>query len=266
MIIGKDFFITEFGKTGTSFLREYFEQYKDINLSPKHDFIVKENISLLSKKLRVTTMRNPFSWYVSLWKWSCKMQKKSPIYADLTSRRIKFKRLKPGVKTLNYLYAQFFKNIVEWKQLFEDPNSKLNFNTWIKKILDKNSKLEIGSDYSFTTSDDLGYMSFQFLSRNCLKEDLNVLYETKYSESNSLETLFEKKFTNYTLRTESLIDDLKILLKKLNYETLDFDTLDSYQPKDKTSEYFDFYNEENKKKVFNKDKIIFKKYYPKISI
>ncbi len=266
MIIGENFFFTEFGKTGTTFLREYFKQYESVKLSIHHDFIGKENISLLQKKYRVTTIRNPFSWYVSLWKWSCHLKKKSPLYSDLTSRRIKIRRLKTKLKTINYLYAQLFKNIYLWKNLFEDPNSKKNFNQWVAKFLSDKSKLEIGSDYSFTSSNKLGYMTFQFLIRNCLRDDLNILYNSKNLELKNIEKLFDNQFTNYTIKTESLIQDLKILLNKMGFKSLNFDKLENYQPIDKSSEYLKYYNEENKELVMNKEQIIFKKFYPEINI
>ena len=48
MIIGKNFYITEMPKTGTTFLRNYFKQYKDIKLSAQHDTI-DENINEFEK-------------------------------------------------------------------------------------------------------------------------------------------------------------------------------------------------------------------------
>ena len=45
MIIGKNFFIIEMPKTGTTFLRNYFKQYKNIKLSTHHD-TVDENPNL----------------------------------------------------------------------------------------------------------------------------------------------------------------------------------------------------------------------------
>ena len=266
MIIGENFFFTEFGKTGTTFLREYFKQYKNVKLTIHHDFIGKENINLLEKKYRITTIRNPFSWYVSLWKWSCHLKKKSPLYSDLTSRRIKIRRLKTKLKTINYLYAQLFKNIYLWEELFEDPNSKNNFNKWVKKFLDDESKLEIGSDYSFTVSNKLGYMTFQFLIRNCLRNDLDILYNSKNLELEPIEILFNNQFTNYIIKTENLIHDLKILLDKIGFEPLNFDKLQNYQPTDKSSEYLKYYNDENKELVMRKEQIIFKKFYPEINI
>ena len=47
MIIGKNFFIIEMPKTGTTFLRNYFKQYKNIKLSAHHD-TVDENQTIKS--------------------------------------------------------------------------------------------------------------------------------------------------------------------------------------------------------------------------
>ena len=80
MIVGKNFFITELPKTGTTFLRNYFKQYKEIKLTLHHD-TVDENrkLSLHNKCYKVGTIRNPYLWYLSFWKWSCK-QKKNHLY------------------------------------------------------------------------------------------------------------------------------------------------------------------------------------------
>lgn len=39
MIIGKNFFINEMPKTGTSFLRNYFKKYKNVTITKHHDTI-----------------------------------------------------------------------------------------------------------------------------------------------------------------------------------------------------------------------------------
>ena len=95
MIIGKNFFINEVPKTGTSFLRNFFKNYKDVIITKHHDTIEHNgDKKLLDKKYRISTIRSPYTWYLSFWKWSCLKKKHSPLYSDLTSRRIKIKRLK----------------------------------------------------------------------------------------------------------------------------------------------------------------------------
>ena len=128
-------------------------------------------------------------------------------------------------------------------------------------MLDGKSKLELGSDYSFTVPDNLGYMTFQFLIRNCLKEDLNILYNHKTFETKHLDILFKKRFVNYTLRTENLIEDLKIFLNQVKLEILNMNQLENYQPADKTDEYLKFYDDDTKKLVLTKDEVIFKNFY-----
>ena len=73
MIIGKNFFITEMPKTGTTFLRNYFAQYKNIERTIHHETINQnKRYNLLNFKNRIGIIRNPYEWYLSVWKWSCK--------------------------------------------------------------------------------------------------------------------------------------------------------------------------------------------------
>ena len=77
MIIGKKFFITEMPKTGTTFLRNYFAQYKDIELTIHHETINQnKRYNLLNFKNRIGIIRNPYEWYLSIWKSTCKEKKK----------------------------------------------------------------------------------------------------------------------------------------------------------------------------------------------
>ena len=51
MIIGKNFFIIEIPKTGTSFLRNYFKKYKNIIITTHHDTVEHNpKLNLLKKK------------------------------------------------------------------------------------------------------------------------------------------------------------------------------------------------------------------------
>ena len=127
--------------------------------------------------------------------------------------------------------------------------------------MDDESKLEIGSDYSFTVSNKLGYMTFQFLIRNCLRNDLDILYNSKNLELEPIEILFNNQFTNYIIKTENLIHDLKIFLNKIGLEILNFHKLQNYQPIDKSLEYLEYYDDENKELIMKKKQIIFKKFY-----
>ena len=80
MIIGKKFFISEMPKTGTTFLRNYFSQYKNVELTIHHETLNQnKRYNLLDLKNRIGIIRNPYEWYLSLWKWSCREKKGSLI-------------------------------------------------------------------------------------------------------------------------------------------------------------------------------------------
>ena len=67
MIIGKNFFIAEMPKAGSTFIRNYFKQYKDIELTIQHETINQNNrLELLEMDHRIGLIRNPYSWYLSI--------------------------------------------------------------------------------------------------------------------------------------------------------------------------------------------------------
>ena len=78
MIIGNNFFIVDMPKSGSTFLRNYFNQYKNIELTIHHETINQnKRFDLLNLNQRIGLIRNPYAWYLSIWKWSCKNKKKS---------------------------------------------------------------------------------------------------------------------------------------------------------------------------------------------
>ena len=113
MIIGKNFFIIEIPKTGTSFLRNYFKKYQNVLITTHHDTIEHNpKFNLLKKKYRISIIRSPYLWYLSFWRWSCLKKNISPLYKDLTSQRLKVKRLKFNSRDL------LSSNIIRYSQNF----------------------------------------------------------------------------------------------------------------------------------------------------
>ena len=67
-------------------------------------------------------------------------KKKSPLYSDITSRRLKLKRLKISKNLFSYIYSQINKNINNLETLFSDINSKKKFNKFLSIMLDTKYK------------------------------------------------------------------------------------------------------------------------------
>jgi len=268
MIIGKNFFINEMPKTGTSFLRNYFKNYKNVTITKHHDTIEhNEEKKLLNKKYRIGTIRSPYTWYLSFWKWSCLKKKHSPLYNDLTSRRIKIRRLKFNSRLFSYLFNQITKKTDEIENLFKNINSKKNFNKFLQILLNHKYRDYISSDFSFTQNQELGYMTHFFFYQNVTRKYYEKFFLPDQNFSKLIKKIDSKIFTNYYFKTESLEKDLKIFLKKNKIKLKQFKHLD----KNSTSigsdiNYKKFFLQKNLKLIEKKENYIFKKFnYKKIS-
>ncbi len=268
MIIGKNFFIIEIPKTGTSFLRNYFKKYKNILITTHHDTIEHNNkFWLLKKKYRISTIRSPYAWYFSYWRWSCLNKNSSPLYKDLTSQRLKLKRLKFNFNFLNYIASQITKNTVDLKKLFQDPKSKKNFSNFLNILLNKKFRNFIGSDYSFMPHDNLGYMTHYFFYQNVLRENYNLLYDPHIKFNQLIKKLDKKIVTNIFFKTENLNKDLKIFLKKSKIEKKNFKNIEKNSSSiDSDNDYLKFFNKKDMQLIEKKESYLFKKFnYKKLS-
>ncbi len=268
MIIGKNFFINEMPKTGTSFLRNYFKTYKDIIITHHHDTIEDNNKKkLLKKKYRIGTIRCPYTWYLSFWKWSCLKKKDSPLYSDLTSRRIKIRRLKFNSKLFNYLLSQITKDTNELKNLFSNVNSKKNFNKFLQILLNNKYRNYISSDFSFVQNQELGYMTHFFFYQNVLGKYYKKFFLPNQKFSELIKKIDSKIFTNYYFKIESLDKDLKLFLKKNKIKLKQFKNLDRNSTSmNLNKNYKSFFSQKNLKLIEKKEKYLFDKFnYKKIS-
>lgn len=268
MIIGKNFFINEMPKTGTSFLRNYFKNYKGIIITNHHDTIEhNKEKKLLDKKYRIGTIRSPYTWYLSFWKWSCLKKRHSPLYSDLTSRRIKISRLKFNSKLFNYLFNQITKNTNELENLFKNVNSKKNFNKFLQILLNHKYRNYISSDFSFTQNQELGYMTHFFFYQNVLRKYYKKFFLPNQKFSKLIDQIDSKIFTNYYFKTENLDKDLKIFLKRNKIKIKQFKNLE----KNSTSMNFDknyksFFSQKNLRLIEKKENYLFQKFkYKKVS-
>ena len=168
-------------KTGTTFLRNYFSQYKNIELTIHHETLNQnKRYNLLNVRNRIGIIRNPYEWYLSLWKWSCREKKGSLIYSDLVSVRLKLKRFILNQRLLGYIFNQIIKDRKQLKALFRDVNSKKNFNKFLDIMLNFKNRYIIGSEYSFVPFENLGYMTYIFFSQNMLRKNYNIMYDSDY--------------------------------------------------------------------------------------
>lgn len=104
----------------------------------KHHEIPSDKI-IASNRIKFGTIRDPFSWYVSLWSYGCLKNKKSGVYNNLT--RSKFFKSIGNVdnkikaitkKNLAFINLNLMYNT---KTLYSDVTNPVLFRKWLKIIL-----------------------------------------------------------------------------------------------------------------------------------
>ena len=195
------------------------------------------------------------------------MKKKSPVYSDLISKRLKLKRLRLSKRLLGYIFNQITKDTNNLKSLFEDPSSKLNFNELLKIILKFKDRNSIGSDDSVIPHKDIGYMTFSFFLQHAMRKDYQMLFDKSFKFSKIIKLVDKRIYTNLFFKTENLENDIKKFLIKNKYKIKNFKNLEKNQSTDKFQDsYINFFTKDSMKLIELKDSYIFKKFkYKKLS-
>lgn len=267
MFISDRLCFLELGKTGCSYIREVLsENILQGNLTHIHDTIDSELLN--SNRFFLGSIRNPFDWYVSLWAFGCLHKKKDPLYSNLTSRRINPFRLssinKNYLKKIKFISNQLIKNIGINKKLYSDPLNVDNFREWIKMILKKKNKNQLGEHYAISnTNKFIGYMTFHYLLRFIKPNKLYMLFNNEINNYEDLKN-FDKNFNFIMsmLKFESIDQDLINIFNKLNIPINKTVILQkkAVNKSVRLKNTMDYYNDETIKIVRQNDSLIFEKY------
>lgn len=264
MFISNKICFVEFGKTGCSFIREIFsKKIKDGVLTKIHDPITDELI--LSDKIKVGSIRNPYDWYVSLWSFGCLMQKRDPLFSNLTRRKLNPKRIlnikKNYKEKIYFLFDQFKKDINFNKELYSDPYNTHNFRNWIKLLFDNKKKNYIGENYSISnTNKFIGYMTFHYLIRFTNKKFHHKLFDKSLINYDDIKNFYIKNnYIDYFIVFEKLNESLINLFNSIDLSISESD-LNKEKPVNKSKRLpniDDYFNAETKDLVKKYDALIF---------
>ena len=267
MFISDRLCFLELGKTGCSYIREVLsENIPQGNLTHIHDTIDSELLN--SNRFFLGSIRNPFDWYVSLWAFGCLHKKKDPLYSNLTSRRINPFRLssinKNYLKKIKFISNQLIKSIGINKKLYSDPLNVDNFREWIKMILKKKNKNQLGEHYAISnTNKFIGYMTFHYLLRFIKPNKLYMLFNNEINNYEDLKN-FDKNFNFIMsmLKFENIDQDLINIFNKLNIPINKTVILQkkAVNKSVRLKNTMDYYNDETIKIVRQNDSLIFEKY------
>lgn len=168
MIVTDRLIYLELQKTGGSHIRSLLKQYAGGVVDGKHNRLDNAHVD----KVIIGSIRNPWDWYVSLWAYGT--GGKGAIRAQ-TSRRLNFNyyhRMLPRAMGKNWLsLVELFlsirhdciKPVSSWQRTYVDADDPELFRDWLKLLLDKNRRYDVGEGYGFSPlSHHAGLMTYRY--------------------------------------------------------------------------------------------------------
>ena len=180
MIEGKSFIYLDNFKTGSTFIKYTLKKHFPES-SVRNGNINKISCINKKNKMLISSLRDPFKIYVSLWAYGC--NKDGLLFNKLTNKSLNsrfscsyIKNYKPKKYVFSFLSHYKINNPKEWEILYSNQKSLRNFNTWLYKINSKNSyfKTKLNAPIEFNDGRKIG-----FLSRRILKSFFSYSVDQK---------------------------------------------------------------------------------------
>lgn len=201
MVITDRFIYLELHKTGSTHIRRLCKRLFDVNTIGKHNSLFEVyglDDAPWKEKNIIGSVRNPWSWYVSLWAYGA--NGKGDIFSRTTT--LTRKRL---------LKLDFFSSN-QWKKVYADPNDPLLFRQWLHMIFDiKNQDLINDTFAASKLNDKVGILTYRFLHLHTFTsfDELNAIeYDT--------EDMNRHIIVDHFIRNENLEQDFITALQKSN--------------------------------------------------
>ena len=265
MYLTKDFCYLEMMRSGTTHVHKLFKKFIPEGKQIGHHSPPEQNI-LDSNRKFVGSIRNPWSWYLSVWSFGC--ENGGHLHYRLTEKKIYFDQL--GFMLKPYLvpyvfFQQFFKPLQKWRLLFSDSDNSKNFREFLKLIYSNKRIFDLGDGYAFSPIHKFaGLMTFYYVQLHSSRS--KVLFTKQVNSYEKLKN-FDKSFNilDYTIKSENLENDFFDFLEKIKLR-IDKNKKDHVKKLDKSSKSLRknnldyYYNDECIELVQEKEKLIIDKY------
>ena len=180
-------------KTGCTHIANLLKAHVEGQQVGKHNAANEE--LLKSGRVFISSIRNPWDWYASLW-----------FYGVQNQGGLKYRLTSPTDPKTGE--QRDIENVLVWNSLYKDPTNTNNFRKWLKMILAPENSMFLGEKYGDTATPDLcGFMTYRYLKICCKDTE-------KLKDKTSLKTFqdlleFEKnhRYIDMFIRQESLTGD-----------------------------------------------------------
>lgn len=265
MYLTDQFCYLEMMRSGSTHVHRLFKKFVPYGKQIGHHGPPSKEI-IDSKRIFVGSIRNPWTWYLSVWSFGC--ENGGHLHYRLTEKKIYFDQLGFKLNPILFPYVffqQFFKPLQKWRLLFSDSDNYDNFRSFIKLIYSNKRVYDLGDGYGFSPMHKFsGLMTYYYVSLH--SSNRKSIFTNEVDNFDKLKKFDKNKnLLNFTIKNESLEDDFFNFLKdiKINVDEKkiqDTKKLDKSSKSLKKNNLNYYYDKECRELVQNKEKLIIDKY------
>jgi hypothetical protein len=128
-----------------------------------------------TEKKIIGSIRNPWTWYVSLWAYGC--MKKGGLYTRLTKRN--FLIILKDIARFRFYnaWSELTKPTKLWRNFYESSENAENFRNWLKLMFEERRMPDLREGYSDSSiSNFAGFLTFRYAKlhiKNFYKRSVN---------------------------------------------------------------------------------------------
>jgi hypothetical protein len=260
MFLSDEVVYLQMQKTGSTHVTEVLQKYCHGSQERKHSQL--RDYDEYREKLIVSSIRNPWDWYVSLWAFGCLGLGGLREYIDgLPRSEWRAARNHHDLISMVVFPFRLVSRLVQdpdWRTLYSDATNEANFRRWLKLIMGSEGR-RIGKEgyASSPVKNVIGLMTYRYLA-------LTTEYRHWISQGRKCQTYAELEqfahkhgIVGTVLRMENLNEDLLALLNRVGVAVSAMDA--ATWGKDNRSlhrRYPDYYDDETIGLVASRDRFI----------
>jgi hypothetical protein len=264
MFVGKKLVYLQMQKTGSTHVTKVLKQNLNGKTRERHEQL--EDYEAFKDRPIVSSVRNPWDWYVSLWAFGCAGSggfHKYLIHNPWSEFRhaLKYRDAGAMANALLRLATQAGRR-PDWKALYSDARNEANFRAWLKLVLGAEGRHIAKEGYAASpVKNVIGFMSFRFLALTTAYDKWNG--EGRKARNYAELTAFADSHTvaNRILRMEALNEELLELLTSVG-KKVSMEDLEAIGKTNASShrKYDTYYDDETYKLVAERDRFIIERY------
>lgn len=255
----------QFEKTGCSHIGKLLSKLFNGEFSEVHHIPAIDE-QLRSSRYFISSIRNPWDWYLSLWTYG--VQGKGTITNRLTERRYRLSKksiLIHPIKNLIEFYYERKKDVKMWHSLYDRGDNVESFRKWLRLIHEPNNSRYIDEDYGRTAIYSFcGFMTYRYFYLCC--SDTEKLKSSKLISNFTDLARFDNEncYINFFVRQEALEETLIQAIENVRLLTQEEKEIILTAEKTNVSQrnllITDYYDGESIDLIQNRDRFLIEKF------